>query len=80
MERSWRLATARQAGPAAWVKLELVDGTALLLCMQPVLRAPAAEDPPLYERRQPKIQNLALCKKKIPRHIKLTVHAWSTKC
>ena len=55
MERSWRLATARQAGPAAWVKLELGDGTALLLCMQPVLRPPAAEDPPPYERRQPKI-------------------------
>ena len=27
-----------------------------------------------------KIQNLALCKKKIPHHIKLAVHAWSTKC
>jgi len=28
----------------------------------------------------PKIQTLALCKKKILRHIKLAVHAWSTKC
>ena len=27
-----------------------------------------------------KIQTLTLCKKKIPRHIKLAVHAWSTKC
>jgi len=27
-----------------------------------------------------KIQNLALCKKKIPHHIKFAVHAWSTKC
>ena len=27
-----------------------------------------------------KFQNLALCKKKIPRHIKFAVHAWSTKC
>ena len=24
--------------------------------------------------------NLTLCKKKIPHHIKLAVHAWSTKC
>ena len=28
----------------------------------------------------PKFQNLVLCKKKIFRHIKLMVHAWSTKC
>ena len=27
-----------------------------------------------------KIQTLALCKKKIFRHIKLAVHVWSTKC
>ena len=27
-----------------------------------------------------KIQTLALCKKKILRHIKLAVHTWSTKC
>ena len=27
-----------------------------------------------------RFQNLALCKKKISRHIKLAVHAWSTKC
>jgi hypothetical protein len=27
-----------------------------------------------------KLLNLALCKKKILRHIKLAVHAWSTKC
>ena len=25
-------------------------------------------------------QILALCKKEIPRHIKLAVHVWSTKC
>ena len=28
----------------------------------------------------PKLLNLTLCKKEIPRHIKLVVHVWSTKC
>ena len=28
----------------------------------------------------PQMQTLALCKKKIPHHIKLAVYAWSTKC
>ena len=45
-------------------------------CIVFVVRESSPAIEPMFS--SPNFQNLALCKKKIPRHIKLAVHAWST--